>query len=1125
MQPTLQDRLLRRELGNRSNYSAISGMYGDRSWINDLDIVNELGGHSGCVNALSWSTSGRLLASGSDDQHLNIHTYQPDSSVAPFALTTTVATGHTANIFSVKFMPHSNDRTLITAAGDAEVRVFDIEYSGRSVEPSMGPNMATAGRGQRLQNMYRGVKYLSDGNTNARIYRSHADRVKRIVTESSPNLFLTCSEDGEVRQFDLRLPSSSYPPPRGGRGFLAHRADHDNTNVPPPLISYKRFNLDLNTISCSASQPHYIALGGAHLHCFLHDRRMLGRNKEEEHGIPGRASPANSMSSRENEMMGQATRCVRKFAPEGRRKMRRTDNGHITACKISDANPNEIIASWSGDHIYSFDLVRSPDVREGETNSVNASMSGKGKGKVRESEDRKRKRKKQGSTTSLEAGMTSSKSRRAKEHSDEDGNLALRVRYENGQSEDIVMGDAVPSLPLYMVEKARESVLSESQKRSFKIAKSLVKIRKLMFSLGASRDASPSSEPSHHIPSFTAALGLAATCLPEMDEISRSWRYPVNPLHEDVMLQHTLRANRDSSRRIVQAAGTLARMLGGKIQTASPIPSPALDLFQEIGAAPHEGPNPSEREIFNYDFLRAIMLWLEGGPDALLQGFKRPQNQRRHNPRYPIPDGAELSGIDEWLIPYLLGLATGKAIPNLDASRFERDETRKIFETDTAAVIAFANAVKMPLEDLSSAIVPVPGSADDGPRPYIQVKKTATKYWAFKVGRGLLMNAGEGVNFQFADTAFGGLGTAQIEEDKAQEDIDPDEEEDVAEGVSLIRRSGEASTIRGTATSPDGMMESPVAGDGMAVDASHSSSVRASGSDIDIEDAGSDADVILIDDLHNEIAEHMADEDANEDDEDHGDNDGGDSDADDDDDDDGDITAEERQFMFQSASDRGKLREKVENGVPCSTHSRQYRGHCNVKTVKDANFFGLQDEYVVSGSDGGHLFIWDKKTSALINILEGDNEVVNVVQGHPYEPVLAVSGIDHTIKIFSPDHRAQEDAQAGINISSATNGSSGFSSITGRRRAGRGSNNEDEPREQGLSSRKRMHQSYQIVSQNDMQRKGGMRDTFITRNMLAQLAARLRARQGGAGDPGGGEGVVLGEEGEAILMDDNCTIM
>ena len=709
---------------------------------------------------------------------------------------------------------------------------------------------------------------------------------------------------------------------------------------------------------------------------------MLGRNVNEERGNPGRVSPADSMSSQDNEVMGQATRCVRKFAPEGRKKMRRTDNGHITACKISDANPNEMIASWSGDHIYSFDLVRSPDAREGKVRDANASISGKGKGKVRESANRKRKRKKQESTTSLEAGMVNSKSRRAKERSDEDGDLALRVRYENGQSEDIVMGGAVPNIPPSMVEEARESVLNESQKRSLKIAKSLVKIRQLIFSLEGSRETSV-SEYHYHMPCFVTALGVAATCLPEMDEISRSWRYPVNPLHEDIVLQQTLRANRDSSRRFVQAAGTLARLLSSRMQAANVVPSPTIDLFQQISPASQEGPDFSEREIFNYDFLKAIILWLEGGPEALLEGFKRPQNLRIHHPRYPVPHGADLSGIEQWLIPYLLGLATGNPISNLDASRFEKDETRKLFDTDTAAVTAFASAVKMPLEDLSSAIVPVPESTDDGPRPYLQDKETAKKYWAFKVGRSLLMNAGERVNFQFTDTAFGGLGTAQTKEEKSQEDIDSDEEQAV-EGVSLFRRSGEASTSRGATAKSKEKTESPLAGDGMAVDASPSPSVRASGSDVDIEDAGSDADVILVDDLHNEIADHMADEDANEGDEGLEDNGGGDSDADDaDDDDDGDITAEERHFMFQSASARGKLREKVENGVPCYSHSRQYRGHCNVKTVKDANFFGLHDEYVVSGSDGGHLFIWDKKTSALVNILEGDNEVVNVVQGKP----------------------------------------------------------------------------------------------------------------------------------------------
>ena len=42
------------------------------------------------------------------------------------------------------------------------------------------------------------------------------------------------------------------------------------------------------------------------------------------------------------------------------------------------------------------------------------------------------------------------------------------------------------------------------------------------------------------------------------------------------------------------------------------------------------------------------------------------------------------------------------------------------------------------------------------------------------------------------------------------------------------------------------------------------------------------------------------------------------------------------------------------------------------------------------------------------------------------------------------------------------------------------------------------------------------------RGMLAQLAARLRARQGVAGDVGGE--VVLGEDGEAVLVDDNCMV-
>ena len=54
---------------------------------------------------------------------------------------------------------------------------------------------------------------------------------------------------------------------------------------------------------------------------------------------------------------------------------------------------------------------------------------------------------------------------------------------------------------------------------------------------------------------------------------------------------------------------------------------------------------------------------------------------------------------------------------------------------------------------------------------------------------------------------------------------------------------------------------------------------------------------------------------------------------------------------------------------------------------------------MVSGSDDGHFFLWNKLTGKLHDILEGDGSVVNVVEGHPYLPLIAVSGIDTTVKV------------------------------------------------------------------------------------------------------------------------------
>ena len=52
--------------------------------------------------------------------------------------------------------------------------------------------------------------------------------------------------------------------------------------------------------------------------------------------------------------------------------------------------------------------------------------------------------------------------------------------------------------------------------------------------------------------------------------------------------------------------------------------------------------------------------------------------------------------------------------------------------------------------------------------------------------------------------------------------------------------------------------------------------------------------------------------------------------------------------------------------------------------IKEANFWG--EHYVMSGSDCGHIFIWDRYTGKLAMLLEGDRHVVNCVQPHPYYP-------------------------------------------------------------------------------------------------------------------------------------------
>lgn len=91
-----------------------------------------------------------------------------------------------------------------------------------------------------------------------------------------------------------------------------------------------------------------------------------------------------------------------------------------------------------------------------------------------------------------------------------------------------------------------------------------------------------------------------------------------------------------------------------------------------------------------------------------------------------------------------------------------------------------------------------------------------------------------------------------------------------------------------------------------------------------------------------------------------------------------------------------------------NTFVHQYTGHRNGATIKGVNFFGPNSEYIVSGSDCGNVFFWDRNTEAVVQwFLADDNGVVNCLEPHPQVPYLCTSGLDWDIKVWVPSYESE----------------------------------------------------------------------------------------------------------------------
>ncbi|KAI0750806.1 WD40 repeat-like protein [Daedaleopsis nitida] len=276
-----------------------------------LDRVNVLGsdttGHKGCVNALSWSQDGDVLISSGDDTTIRLWRMSSGNTEEdyPFMCDTIINTGHRGNVFNAQMLPYSS--RIATVAGDSQVRVFD--------------HTRAAGSSTSTGETEYGIREAT-----IRVLRCHDGRTKRIVTEDSPDLFLTVAEDGSVRQHDLRV-------------FHSCRAE----SCPAPLV---QVNHELSTVALSPLTPYQFVVAGNSPYGYLFDRRHAGRRFREEWGQPPNDD--------------EVTTCVRRFGRRARGQHERKGNEHITGSRMASSNGHEVLLSYSADGIYLYSTRDDP---------------------------------------------------------------------------------------------------------------------------------------------------------------------------------------------------------------------------------------------------------------------------------------------------------------------------------------------------------------------------------------------------------------------------------------------------------------------------------------------------------------------------------------------------------------------------------------------------------------------------------------------------------------------------------------------------------------------------------------------------------------------------------------------
>jgi len=277
------------------------------SYIERLGLETILDGHRGCVNCLQWSTDGNLLASGSDDCKVMI--WEPFSKAKS---ATSIDTDHEGNIFSVKFMPYTNNNLVASGAADKKVQLHDVSQK----------------------------KTITS-------FSNHLNRVKRLdVAQDCPNLIWSASEDGTVMETDIRAPPQE-------------------TNVLVNLNSILGKQAEAKCVSVNQRRTEWIAIGANDPYIRVYDRRKIKAQLIEfpevgngHRGLYGRRS---ILAQAERPVDTPLDLCARYFVAghlPSRVKQFHRENRSLHATYVTfSPDGSELLANLGGEQIYLFDML------------------------------------------------------------------------------------------------------------------------------------------------------------------------------------------------------------------------------------------------------------------------------------------------------------------------------------------------------------------------------------------------------------------------------------------------------------------------------------------------------------------------------------------------------------------------------------------------------------------------------------------------------------------------------------------------------------------------------------------------------------------------------------------------